>query len=115
MGLPMRLLSLIEKKKVYTLSLITFTSGKGSSTNATKERGREKEKKNENQEKALREKEAWGKSVPPHKVNQKEEKIENKLEKILLFEPPSSLLFCKGIHKFFSKKSSWTILELIKL
>jgi len=75
MVLPMRLLSLI-KKKVCTLSLITFTSGNGSSKNKEKERGREK-KTIENQEKALGEKEAWEKSVPSHKVIQKEEKFEN--------------------------------------
>jgi len=40
------------------------------------------------------EKEAWEKSVPFHKVIQKEE---DKFEKILLSEQPSSLLFCKGI------------------
>jgi len=43
------------------------------------------------------EKEAWEKSVPSHKVIQKEEeKFENNIEKILLFEQPSSLLLCKG-------------------
>ena len=48
-------------------------------------------------EKDLREKfEAWEKSVPSHKVIQKEEKIENKIEKILLSEQPSGLLLCKG-------------------
>jgi len=41
----------------------------------------EKKKKLENQEKALREKEAWEKSVPSHKVIQKEEKVENKVKK----------------------------------
>jgi len=55
---------------------------------------REKKKKIE---KDLREKaEAWEKSVPFHKVIQKEEKIENKIEKILLSEQPSDLLLCKG-------------------
>ena len=57
---------------------------------------REEEKKIENQEKSLREKEAWEKSVPSHKVIQKEEKFENKIGKILLFEQPSGLLLCKG-------------------
>ena len=52
---------------------------------------REKRKK---MEKDLREKvEAQEKSVPSHKVIQKEEKIENK---ILLYEQPSGLLLCKG-------------------
>ena len=36
------------------------------------------------------------KSVPSHKVIQKEEKFENKIEKILLFEQPLRLLLCKG-------------------
>jgi len=38
----------------------------------------------------------WEKSVPSHKVIQKEEKIENKFENILLYEQPSDLLSCKG-------------------
>jgi len=38
----------------------------------------------ENQE-DLKEKEVWEKSVPSHKVIQKEEKFKNKVEKILLF------------------------------
>ena len=46
----------------------------------------------------------WEKSVPSHKViQQEEEKLENKLEKILLFEQPLDLLFCKGTHNFFFK------------
>jgi len=59
---------------------------------------KEKRKKEiENQEKALREEaEAWEMSVPSHKVIQKEEKFENKIEKILLSEQPSGLLLCKG-------------------
>ena len=48
-------------------------------------------------EKDLREKvEVWEKSVLSHKVIQKEEKFENKIEKIILSEQPSSLLLCKG-------------------
>jgi len=46
-----------------------------------------KKKKIEKLEKDVREKvEAWEKSVPSHKVIQKEEKFENKIEKILLSE-----------------------------
>jgi len=55
-------------------------------------RKREDEKKIENQEKILRKKEVWEKSVPSHKVIQKEDKFENKNEKILLSEQPSGLL-----------------------
>jgi len=50
----------------------------------------------ETQEKALKEKETWEKSVPSHKVIQKEEKVENKVKKILLSEQPTGLLLCKG-------------------
>ena len=58
---------------------------------------REKKKKIEKLEKYLREKaEVWEKSVPSHKVIQKEEKFENKIEKILLSERPSGHLLCKG-------------------
>jgi len=39
----------------------------------------------------------WEKSVPSHKVIQKEENFENKIEKIILSEQPSGLLLCKGI------------------
>ena len=54
-----------------------------------------------NQEKVLMDQsEVWEKSVPSHKVIQKEEKIENKFENIfeniLLSEQPSNLLSCKG-------------------
>ena len=38
----------------------------------------------------------WEKSVPSHKVIQKEEKFENKIGKILLSEQPFGLLLCKG-------------------
>ena len=38
----------------------------------------------------------WEKSVPSHKVIQKEEKFENKFENIILSEQPSDLLVCKG-------------------
>ena len=56
----------------------------------------EKKTKIENQEKALRKQKAWGKSVPSHKVIQKEERIENTFANMLLTEQPSSLLICKG-------------------
>jgi len=56
-----------------------------------------REKKIEKAEKDLREKiEVWEKSVPSNNVIQKEEKFENKIEKILLSEQPSGLLLCKG-------------------
>ena len=51
-----------------------------------------RKKKLETQEKALREKKAWEKSVPSHKVIQKEEK---KVKKILLSEQPTCLILCK--------------------
>ena len=38
----------------------------------------------------------WEKSVPSHKVIQKEEIFENKFENILLFEQPSDLLSSRG-------------------
>jgi len=38
----------------------------------------------------------WEKSVPSHKVIQKEE---NKIEKILLSEQTSGLLLCKRTHR----------------
>jgi len=38
----------------------------------------------------------WEKSVHSHKVIQKEEKFENKIEKILLHEQPLGLFLCKG-------------------
>ena len=61
------------------------------------EENEKRKKEIENQEKTLREKaEAWEMSVPSHKVIQKEEKFENKIEKILLYEQPSGLLICKG-------------------
>ena len=46
--------------------------------------------------KTLREQKAWEKSVPSHKVNQQEEKVENTFENMLLVEQPSSFLICKG-------------------
>jgi len=56
-----------------------------------------KKKEIENQEKVLRDQvKAWKKSVPSHKVIHKKEKIENKIEKILLSKQPSCLLLCKG-------------------
>jgi len=66
---------------------------------------RRKKKEVENQEKILKEKEVWEKSVPSLKVIQKEEKIENKIEKILLFEQPSGLLLYKGTHRKLFKES----------
>jgi len=60
-----------------------------------KKKENEKKKKIEKPEKDLREKvEAWEKSVPSHKDIKKEEKFENKIEKILLSEQPSGLLLC---------------------
>jgi len=54
---------------------------------------KKKKKEIDNQEKVLRDQaKAWEKSVPSHKVIQKEEKFENKIEKILLSEQPSRLL-----------------------
>ena len=47
----------------------------------------------------------WEKSVPSHKVIQKEEKFENKIKKILLFEQPFGLLLCKGTHRKLERKS----------
>jgi len=70
-----------------------------------KQKREEEKKKIENQEKALREKKAWEKSVPSHKVISKEEKFENKIEKIFLFEQTSGLLFCKGTHRKLLKES----------
>jgi len=61
-----------------------------------KQKRDEEKKKIEKQEKALREQKAWEKSVPSHKVIQKEERIENTFESMLLVEQPSSLLICKG-------------------
>jgi len=58
----------------------------------------------------------WEKSVPSHKVLQKEEKFENKIEKILLSEQPSGLLLCKehieNFLKSLMKKNLWATLEL---
>jgi len=59
----------------------------------------------ENQEKVLKEKKVWEKSVHSHKVIQKEEKFENKIEKILLSEQPSGLLLCKGTNRKLLKES----------
>ena len=51
----------------------------------------------ENQENVLMDQsDVWEKSVPSHKVIQKEEKIENKFENILLSEQPFDLVSCKG-------------------
>ena len=51
----------------------------------------------ENQEKVLMDQyEVWEKSVPSHKVIQKEEKFENKTENILLSKQPLDPLSCKG-------------------
>ena len=47
----------------------------------------------------------WEKSVPSHKVIQKEEKFENKIKKILLSEQPSGLLLYKGTHRKLVKES----------
>ena len=46
-------------------------------------------------EKILRDRKAWEKSVPSHKVAQQEKPFENILENFLLAEQPS-LIFCKG-------------------
>jgi len=63
----------------------------------TSESEENEKKKIENQEKVLRDQaKVWEKSVPSHKVIQKEEKFENKIENILLSEQPSGLLLCKG-------------------
>jgi len=57
----------------------------------------EEKVKIENQEKVLMDQsEVWEKSVPVHTVIQKEEKIENKIENILLSEQPSNLHSRKG-------------------
>ena len=45
--------------------------------------------------KILRDRKAWEKSVPSHKVAQQEKPFENILENLLLVEQPS-LIFCKG-------------------
>ena len=46
-------------------------------------------------EKILRDKKAWEKSVPSHKVIQQDKPFENTFENMLLVEQPS-LIFCKG-------------------
>jgi len=46
-------------------------------------------------EKILRDRKAWEKSVPSHKVAQQENPFEYILENLLLVEQPS-LIFCKG-------------------
>ena len=46
-------------------------------------------------EKILRDRKAWEKSVPSHKVAQQEKPFEKILENLLLVEQPS-LIFCKG-------------------
>ena len=46
-------------------------------------------------EKILRDRKAWEKSVPSHKVAQQEKPFENVLENFLLLKQPS-LVFCKG-------------------
>ena len=46
-------------------------------------------------EKILRDRKAWEKRVPFHKVAQQEKPFENVLENLLLVEQPS-LVFCKG-------------------
>jgi len=56
----------------------------------------------------LREKaEVWEKSVPSHKVISKEEKFENKIEKILLSEQPEGLLLCKGRLSYIATVPPW--------
>ena len=46
-------------------------------------------------EKIHRDRKAWEKSVPSHKVAQQEKPFKNILENFLLVEQPS-LIFCKG-------------------
>jgi len=53
----------------------------------------------------------WEKSVPSHKVIQKEEKFKNKIEKILLSEQPTSLLLSKGTYRKLFKKTNNKNLE----
>ena len=57
----------------------------------------------ENQEKTLGKQKAWEKSVPSHKVIQKEGKVENTFENMFLVEKPS-LTFCKGTLASLAKK-----------
>jgi len=56
---------------------------------------RKTKKKEIEKEKILRDRKAWEKSVPYHKVIQQDKPFENTLENMLLVEKPS-LIFCKG-------------------
>jgi len=86
-----------HKEKKFVLYPLSSSQVIKDQVQMRKKKEEEKKKRVENQEKALKEKETWEKSVPSHKVIQKvKEKFENKIEKILLFEQPSSLLLSKG-------------------
>ena len=54
-----------------------------------------KKKRALEKEKILRDRKAWEKSVPSHKVAQQEKPFENVLENLLIVEKPS-LFLCKG-------------------
>ena len=54
-----------------------------------------KKKRALEKEKILRDRKAWEKSVPSHKVGQQEKPLENVFENLLLVQQ-SSLIFCKG-------------------
>ena len=54
-----------------------------------------RKKKEIEKEKILRDRKAWEKSVPSHKVIQQDKPFEKNLENMLFVEKPS-LIFCKG-------------------
>ena len=69
------------------------------------EENEKKKKEIENQEKVLRDQaKAWEKSVPSHKVIQKEAKFENKIEKILLSEQTSLPHLLKFVNYLLKSK-----------
>ena len=87
-------ISFTHRHKKFVLSPLPHSQVVRDKIQMKQERDEEKKREIE-KEKILRDRKAWEKSVPSHKVIQQDKPFENTLENMLLVEKPS-LIFCKG-------------------
>jgi len=88
-------ISFTHKQKKFVLNPLPHSQVVKDQIQMKNKRDEEKKKTKKEKEKILRDKKAWEKSVPSHKIIQQDKTFENTFENMLLVEQPN-LIFRKG-------------------